>query len=245
MADFTIIELNTIDSTNNYAMQLIDADKAQHGLTITAQTQLQGKGQRGNAWLDTPGKSLLMSVIVHPKHLLQAQFSFNAAVTSAIATVLQYLYKNTQLYIKWPNDIIVGDKKAGGILIENVIRGSQWTHSVIGIGLNVNQETMPDDLPFGTSLKIASGTDYDVKKLALLLRDSILGAIDQPASPGDAIGRYNEYLYKRGQAQKFKDDKGTWPAVINCVHTDGTIELIKGDGSKVCYAHGQVVWVWE
>ena len=134
-----IIELDSIDSTNNYAMQLIDANKAQHGLTIVTQSQSEGKGQRGKTWLDAPGQSLLMSIIIHPKKEINDQFVFNAAVAVAIANVLQKSNHNWDIRIKWPNDIIINAKKAGGILIENILRGSRWTHSVVGLGLNVKQ----------------------------------------------------------------------------------------------------------
>ena len=120
LSEYPIIELDSIDSTNNYAMQLIDANKAQHGLTIVAQKQLAGKGQRGNTWADTPGESLLMSIIAMPDRAIHEQFVFSASVAVAIAKVLQKLNNNWQVNVKWPNDIIVNDKKAGGILIENV-----------------------------------------------------------------------------------------------------------------------------
>src|SRR5689334_16225981 len=84
ISDAPIIELDTIDSTNNYAMRLIDADTAQSGLTIVAGQQTMGKGQRGRQWLDKPGENLLMSIIIAPAYSLEEQFIFNMAVTSAI-----------------------------------------------------------------------------------------------------------------------------------------------------------------
>ncbi len=74
LPEYPVIELDTIDSTNNYAMQLIDADKAQHGLTITARTQRAGKGQRGRTWQDEPADSLLMSRVVAPNLAIGNQF---------------------------------------------------------------------------------------------------------------------------------------------------------------------------
>src|SRR5690606_29724577 len=122
---------------------LIDADTAQAGLTIVTDVQTNGKGQRGRKWLDAPGESLLMSLVVVPEYEIEHQFSFNMAISLAIADYLQHIYENWDIRIKWPNDIIINDKKAGGILIENVIRGNKWAYSVVGIGINILQYTMP------------------------------------------------------------------------------------------------------
>lgn len=241
--DLSIIQLESTDSTNNYAMQLIDANKAQHGLTILARYQTDGKGQRGKSWLGVPGQSLLMSVIVTPFVAINEQFAFNASVAVAIAKVLQKLDGGWNIHIKWPNDIIVNDKKAGGVLIENVLRGSKWTYSVIGLGVNVLQDKMPDELPFAASLKIASGRDFEVGRLCGLIRESILNSIN--VLPGEIMMRhYNEYLFRKGMKQKFKDDSGQWEATILAVHTDGTLE-VKRDGEIAFYHHGQVEWVWQ
>lgn len=245
MSDFTIIEHNIVDSTNNYAMSLIDANKAQHGLTITARSQDGGKGQRGKVWADTPGESLLMSIIVNPKQAIREQFAFNASVAVAVARVLQRICKNWNIRIKWPNDIIINDKKAGGILIENVLRGNQWAYSIIGIGMNIKQAQMPHDLPSATSLKMASGIDFDIKQLLADIHDSIMQVADHPIPAAAGMRLYNEYLYRRGLRQVFRDNKYTWAATIVDAHSDGTLELRYEDGSVTYLHHGQVQWVWE
>jgi len=239
-----IIELDSIDSTNNYAMQLIDANKAQPGMTIVAQNQWAGKGQRGNIWVDAPGKSLSMSIIAAPKQAIREQFVFSASVAIAIANVLRNLHSNWNVYIKWPNDIIVNDKKAGGILIENVLRGSNWTHSVIGIGLNVQQEKFPGNLPHAISLKMGSGNDIDITKLRDDIRESIMACSLFPQPPGQIMGRYNQFLYRRGMKQRFSNSSEKWEATIQNAHDDGTLEVQKEDGSVEFYNHGQAVWEW-
>lgn len=243
MSDFTIIEHNSIDSTNNYAMLLIDANKAQHGLTITALSQTNGKGQRGNTWVDRPGESLLMSVIVQPGRPIGEQFAFSGAIAAAIARFLQNLYKNCDIRIKWPNDIIVNDKKAGGILIENILRGSQWVYSIIGLGLNIGQESMPQDLPHATSLRIASGQNLDPKLLVRPVSEHIIAAISVQSSAG--MVDYNQLLYKIGQKQKFSEHGVDFWATIISVNTDGILEVKKEDGTLSQYSHGQITWIWE
>lgn len=242
LANFEIIKLNSIDSTNNYAMKLIDADKAGHGLVVTAETQTGGRGQRGRTWLDTPGQSLLMSLIVCPGFPLQQQFIFNAAVTVAIANVLQKLDPMGKVQIKWPNDIIITDKKAGGILIENVIRGNNWSYSVIGLGINVFQQSFPDSLPYATSLQIGLGTTSPLPTLAAAIRDGVLDALQDPPNETKHMNDYNAKLYKKGETQLFSNNDGRWTATLFGAAADGTLRVRLSDGTIVNYTHGQVVW---
>jgi len=244
LLEIPIIELDSIDSTNNYAMHLIDADKAQHGLTIMAQSQTGGKGQRGKTWIDAVGQSLLMSIIVAPQQPIKEQFTFNASIAVAIVKVLQYLY-GWEIKIKWPNDIIINDKKAGGILIENVLRGSKWVYSVIGLGLNVKHEHFPDTLPHATSLKIASGKDFDIGELCNGIRENILAEITTQRTAESRMSLYNAYLYKKDVKQRFSNNAGKWEATITRVHIDGSIEVQLENGVIAFYYHGQVLWEWK
>src|SRR5690606_18341153 len=133
---------------------------------IVAEQQHSGKGQRGRHWQDEAGASLLMSLIIAPQKPVNQQFIFSAAVAIAVAQVVSELLPNQQIAIKWPNDLIINDKKAGGILIENILRGSTWSYAVAGIGLNVNQTLLPQ-LPNATSLRLAGAPLQDLPALAL------------------------------------------------------------------------------
>ncbi len=243
-ADLRLIELDYVDSTNNYAMQLIDDDKAQPGMTIVTRSQGQGKGQRGRVWVDEPGQSLLMSVIATPKQAVWEQFVFSASVAVAIANVLQKFLPTANVRIKWPNDIIINDKKAAGILIENVLRGSNWTHSVIGLGLNVKQATFPETLPYATSVELVSGQEVDIAQLRDRIREHILAAVLYPAPSGRIMEAYNDYLYKRNEQQLFSNFDGNWYGLLLHARTDGSLEVQLQDGKVVCYQHGQVKWEW-
>ena len=225
-------------------MQLIDADKAQDGMTIIAKRQTAGKGQRGKKWIDEPGQSLLMSIITTPNRAINDQFAFNASVAVAIVKTLQQIYAGWTPLIKWPNDLIFNDKKAGGILIENILRGSKWTHCVIGIGINVLQENLPDDLPFATSLKQASGLDFDIPGLCRSIWEGIMNTTTCPDTADELMRDFNDYLYKRGRQQLFRNEKTEWPATVLKVQTDGSLQVQLNTGEIANYQHGQVEWVW-
>ena len=245
LSDFPIIELDRIDSTNNYAMQLIDANKAQHGLTIVAQSQLMGKGQRGKIWVDEPGQSLLMSIIVTPNVDISEQFAFNASVAVSIANVLQKVCPDSIVKIKWPNDIIINDKKAGGILIENILRGSRWTHCVIGIGINVLQDVLSPDLINGTSLKISSGKTVDLALLRNELVSEILSVKCNTLSGAQKMGLYNNLLYKKDMQQLFKDGDQIVATTILSVNLDGRLSVLTDKNTIEHLYHGQSEWVWD
>lgn len=239
-----IIELRSVDSTNNYAMQLIDADTAQPGLTVTTWEQTAGKGQRGRHWAAIPGQSLLMSIIIAPQQPLEQQFAFSAGVAVAIAGVLETLYEGWNVKIKWPNDIIINDKKAGGILIENILRGNNWLYSIVGLGLNVLQDTFPMELPYATSLKMNSAKVFDLTALRDMLRPSIFDKISGKLSPDEILQQYNQYLFRRGMEQTFSNGHTDWNGIVVKANPDGHLMVQLQNGSMASYKHGDIVWIW-
>jgi BirA family biotin operon repressor/biotin-[acetyl-CoA-carboxylase] ligase len=242
--DALIVVLDTVDSTNNYAMRLIDADKAQYGLTIVSKEQTDGKGQRGRKWVGEPGDSLMMSLIIQPKYKLDKQSVFNAAVTTAIAEALHVVTGRNDIYIKWPNDMIVNDKKTGGVLIENVIRGANWAYSVIGIGLNVGHPHFPNDLPQATSLFREFGELFHIEDILHIIRTKILQKLELNEDVQEVMDGYNRYLYKRDAIQTFTDATTEWSVVIKQVNNDGTLRVMNADGTIANYTHGSVTWKW-
>ncbi len=156
------VELSEVDSSNNYAMRQVQADLAEHGTTVFASYQNQGKGQRGKSWNAAAGENIMMSCILEPSFLLvDNQFFLNIVVSLGCYDFFN-INAIDKTSIKWPNDIYWGDRKAGGILIENVLQGNVWRFSIAGMGLNINQTTYPADVPNPVSLKQITGKRYDV-----------------------------------------------------------------------------------
>lgn len=236
--------MDVIDSTNNYAMRLIDADSAQDGMTITTGLQMAGKGQRGKQWQAEPFQSILMSLIVEPRLKIEDQFLLSMLVAVAIVDAIEGLGFDMDVKIKWPNDIIVGDKKTGGILIENVLRGSEWNYAVIGIGLNVLQHDFPAELVNATSLKIALGKEIEMIALRDEIRFRIFKMLDDNIDSDDLLARYNSYLYKKGMQQQFSDGENVWTAFIESVMRNGKLMVTEADGNAAYYIHGLQNWVY-
>ena len=134
-----IIYLPTCQSTNNEALQFLADGTAYEGDMVVTDGQTQGRGQRGNQWIAQSGQNLTFSLVLQPTFLLASeQFWLNMAVSLAVYDSLSPFIP-AGLRIKWPNDIYVNDRKMGGILIENALQGYNLAHSVVGIGLNINQ----------------------------------------------------------------------------------------------------------
>ncbi len=240
-----VICLDTVDSTNNYAMQRIDAGLAAHGDVVLAARQTAGKGQRGKSWQDEPGKCLLMSIIVSPQVDLRAQPLFLAAIAVAAAAIVQRYIPKEKVTIKWPNDILIADKKAAGILIENVVRGAVWQWSVVGIGLNLEQTAFDSELPYATSLKMADGLPVTPKSLAIELASAIGTAVAELRESGDLIlADYNRLLYHYMSWQEFRISDNICQLKILGMSRTGQLLLEDGAGMTEQYAHGSVEWIW-
>jgi BirA family biotin operon repressor/biotin-[acetyl-CoA-carboxylase] ligase len=183
-----LIELSTIDSTNIYAMAQIKAGLSKSGSCYTADFQTNGKGQHGRVWESSKGQNLLCSYILELNTLDTLknwtpadQIGFSAAIALGIRAFFD-AHTNGDTKIKRPNDIYWRDRKAGGILIENLLKGTEWTWAVVGIGININQTVFsPEALNSVSSNPISlqeiTNQSWDVKKMQQHLSEALNDAI--------------------------------------------------------------------
>lgn len=130
---------------------------------IAARNQTRGRGQRGNTWLTEPGANLTFSILLKPEALDAKDYM--SITFLAAAAVRDFLVdEGIAAQVKWPNDIYVGKRKICGMLIENGLEGSRIAHSVIGIGLNLNQVCFHESLLNPTSMKIQTGREFEPEK---------------------------------------------------------------------------------
>lgn len=174
-----IIWLDEVISTNIEARNtLSDADKLS---VVSALSQTHGRGQGGNTWLSPKGMNLTFSIALkNPQGLkgLSAYDQFVISEATALAAVEFLSNHGIDASIKWPNDIYVNDSKIAGILIENSIKGQNLDHSIIGIGINVNQTDFDASLPNPTSMKAITGQNYDIHQLLKEFMDIFVRYID-------------------------------------------------------------------
>lgn len=233
--------LPVIDSTNNYAMARVRAGLASHGDAFFTLEQTAGKGQRGKGWQTAPGENIIMSNVVQPQGLaVSQQFTLSAAIALGCYDFFA-AFAGSGTQIKWPNDIYWSDRKAGGILIENLISGHLWQFAIIGTGININQGQFPTHLPNPVSLKQITGKTHDVIELAQQLCACLQQRYLQTDNQAGLIADYNAVLYKRHQTVRLKKDNRVFDALIKEVNAAG--QLIVDTAIEEQFGFGEVEWV--
>ncbi|MFP9099216.1 biotin--[acetyl-CoA-carboxylase] ligase [Flavobacterium sp. RHBU_24] len=221
-----IIKLSAINSTNDYLKELLATRYVENFTVVTAENQTGGRGQMGTAWAVEPGKNLTFSLLV--KDLLpnvNTIFSLNAGVAVGISKALVST-GIPGIIIKWPNDILAGNKKVGGILIENSIKSDGEIFSVIGIGVNVNQQNF-EGLPKASSLALFTGREIDKEELLVAILEEIKRAVSRLINK-DEKGIWDDYhslLYKKGLPMPFEKAGKTFMGIIESVTPNGSLRV--------------------
>jgi BirA family transcriptional regulator, biotin operon repressor / biotin---[acetyl-CoA-carboxylase] ligase len=239
----TFIELQSVDSTNNYAMAQVHAGMTLAGTVFFAHDQFAGKGQRGKTWAAKPGENITMSAVLQPAFIsIDQQFLLSACIAVACYDFLSK-YLSDKIFIKWPNDLYIRDRKTGGVLIENILHGNKWQWAIAGMGININQEIFDAHLPNPTSLKKETGKNFDVIHLA----KELCNCIDKRyralmnEKNDEIINDYNKHLYKRNKKVTLKKDDKIFETLIKEVTPQG--RLITTDTKERSFDFGEVSWV--
>lgn len=196
-----IRKLDSCHSTNVIAMDLLG--QGWEGIVITDQ-QTEGKGRQGRTWVSESGKNLLFSVARELPIPIAEVSKIPLLWSAQIAEALD-------LYVKWPNDIIDSqDRKVGGILSSVHSSSSSSTKVVIGIGLNINQESFPADIPNASSLKLIKGSRFSrtevLKSVLLALENSWKDDLSLWRKRNRTLGRRVKIGEKSGIATGLRDD---------------------------------------
>lgn len=197
------------------------------GTIVVAEEQEKGRGQRGNGWIAKKGQSLTFSIYKRFGQLkVENQFMLSMAVALAIAEVLDNLGV-PKIKIKWPNDIMSADKKIGGILIENILEGSNIKQSIIGIGINVNETAFPQ-LPQASSLRLQMGKELDMENVFTLLTNSLVTLLDDISDQDFQKLRvlYEDRLFKKDKITVFENTQGIrFNGIIKGISDSGEIMI--------------------
>jgi BirA family biotin operon repressor/biotin-[acetyl-CoA-carboxylase] ligase len=236
-----IIHLDTIDSTNNYAANLQKAGKIVHGTVIMADEQTAGRGQLGAKWHSKPAENLLCSVFIVPDNLsVHQQFLLTQYASLSVLNVLRKIGINAQ--IKWPNDVYVNTKKIAGILIENTIKGTHISTTILGIGLNVNQLAF-EELNATSSMN-ETNTFYAINELVFLLineLNELWNVLDKKDSTF-LNEQYLQHLYLRNEKALFEDTSGIFEGKIVDVSPEGLL-IVEKDNEKVAYSLKEIHFI--
>ena len=244
-----MLELDEVDSTNNFLRHL-DTQDDQMTL-VTAEFQTAGRGADTNRWESAKGENLLLSLRVKPANLpVSRMFALSEVTALAVRDSLESplpLAPCPSFTVKWPNDIYYGDSKVAGILIENDLQGSRVQRSTIGIGININQRRFLSDAPNPRSLADIVGHDIERRLVLEQFMERfthLFGQIEdgRPEALDALHENYKNHLYRFGEEHTYSDKDGTFRATLTDVEPSGHLILRDTNGSLRRYAFKEVKW---
>jgi BirA family transcriptional regulator, biotin operon repressor / biotin---[acetyl-CoA-carboxylase] ligase len=227
-----IIKLSATTSTNDYLKELTLERYVENFTVVVAEHQTAGKGQMGATWSVEPGKNLTFSVLLKDVlATLGGIFNLNIAVAVSIVQALK-VFGIQELNIKWPNDILAGGKKIGGILIENTIKPGGEIHSVIGIGLNVNQTDF-SGLPKASSLAVVANKAFKKQEVMEAILDALKPNVAAVAhnSTAHLWEAYHNLLFKKDIPATFEKNSDRFMGIIRGVSPSGNLTVLLADDS--------------
>lgn len=226
--DFKVIWLDEVESTNVVVREMINAGQAQEGLLLAANYQTKGRGQQNNNWESETGKNILCSLLLEPTFLtVDQQVWFNMAISLSVYDALTFYTKGVS--IKWPNDVYINDKKVAGLLIENTLQGQKIRHSIIGIGLNINQQKF--NSVNSSSLGLQANDWFDRNDVLQQILNYIKMRYSQlRLNQFDKVNRdYHAVLYGKDEMKKYVADGKVFEGKIVGVNENGSL-IVNIDG---------------
>lgn len=234
------IKLDRVSSTNTYIAGLLKRENVKEELVVFAEYQEAGRGQGPNRWHSESGENLLMSVLLFPVFLSASrQFYLSKAVSLALCDLLRTF--GTQPRIKWPNDIMIGSGKVAGILIEHGVVGQNLTHTIAGIGMNLNQTDFPSFEVPATSLILQTGCTAAPLQTAVRLHGYLEKRLDQlkKSTYGEVDKEYLDLLYRVHETSHFTSGKKSFQGVIRGVDEYGEL-LVEEKGITRAYGFQEI-----
>ena len=237
------IKVSQTASTNTYLSRL--AATLPGGTVIYTPSQTAGRGQKGNSWESEDGKNLTFShLLKRPPVKARDQFYLSEAAALAVVEALT-AEAGDGFSVKWPNDVYWHDKKACGMLIENSLDGSDIATSIVGIGINVNQERFLSDAPNPVSLINITGHEHDLMALLGRVCSRIERLVDSLSDENARKSLHQQYmaaLYRNdGQMHPYEDAEGNrFMATVAGIAPDGTLTLRHDDDTTHDYLFKQV-----
>lgn len=219
--------LQQTESTNVWLAEKLKTNILSEGFLVHADYQENGKGRLERTWRSDAGKNLMFSVYLRPAFIaVSNQSILSFLVALSVSDTVQSFVKS-EVFVKWPNDVICENKKIAGILIENQLKGMFIDRVIAGIGLNVNQESFPDNIP-GTSIAQITGSEISRKEVLETFCRHLEARYLQVknAGPESLLETYNQRLYGRGHEVTVQMDDNTSNGVIRKVDKEGCINIV-------------------
>jgi BirA family biotin operon repressor/biotin-[acetyl-CoA-carboxylase] ligase len=228
-----------LPSTQDFMVNLL-SDRAKskpvEGMVVRAVSQSAGRGQFGSRWEASPRQNLTLSLLLEPNWLpVEQQFFLSMAMALALRDTVA-AHGLPSVAIKWPNDLMIGSQKTAGILIQNTLSGQTIQHSIVGIGLNINQVQFSEHLPHATSLALAAGTSFDPDQVMQTLFGQVEQRYEQlkHGAASTIKSEYEGHLFRRDEPSQFiqKQDNQLFEGTIRGVTDVGLLRVEMTSGEE-------------
>ena len=217
------IKLDKVNSTNSFALSLKGTDCFKEGLLVTSNYQSEGYGQRGKSWESSRDKNLLFSFVIEPNISLNNKFILNTSISLALYDFISSYFD--KVCIKWPNDILIDKQKIAGFVIHNIVKSNNISHSVIGVGVNVNQNIFKLYSPQATSFSLLLNKSFDLYNLNNQLLEFITNRIVKAKSGIDHHNEYLSVLFLNKKIANLEISKVKIEGLIKNVDRDGNLHV--------------------
>ena len=231
-----------MDSTNEWAKR--DAKNgAPSGAVYIADSQTQGKGRIGRRWETPKGSSLALSLLLRPdfeaEHAPMLTLIMGMAACMAIEKITGLTAE-----IKWPNDVVINKKKTTGILTEMGMSEGKISYVVVGIGINLNMESFPEDIAkTATSLRIEAGKEFRRFELIAAIMEHFEKAYEAVCEAGSLepiMEDYNRLLVNCGRRVRVLEPEHEYDALALGIDKTGELQVECEDGSRKSVFAGEV-----
>ncbi|SHF18142.1 biotin--[acetyl-CoA-carboxylase] ligase [Dysgonomonas macrotermitis] len=247
MPEAKILHIEETESTNLYLRKLSEEKTLPNGFSVYSDFQTAGRGQRGNSWESEKGLNLTFSTILYPVQLkAENQFLISQIVSLSIYDTLSEYTDG--ISIKWPNDIYWKDRKITGMLIENDIMGDYISKSIIGVGVNLNQDIFKSDAPNPVSLKQITHKTCNIESVLISILEKLSSyykLLNDTAATHRIRDTYKDALFRKNGLYKFADAEGFFFARIKNVKDIGLLCLETETGEIRNYGFKEVRYILD
>lgn len=230
------------ESTNEDAKDFAEEGR-EHGFLVVADEQTGGKGRRGRAWNSPAGTSISFSLLLRPDFEPNKASMLTLVMAVAVAEVLSKLTE-LDVKIKWPNDILINKKKVCGILTEMDAEMDYIHNVIIGVGINVNNNSFPEEIAdIATSVCVEKGEKVSRADIILGIMDYFEFYYGEFVKNGDLsvfVDLYDSYLINRNEKVKVLDPKGEYTGTANGINDYGELIVQKDNGDFARVSSGEV-----
>lgn len=244
MIGSVIIDLDCVDSTNNYAATELLTKSPLEGTVYLAACQQAGRGLNQSVWESENGLNLTFSIVLYPGMLRVAdQFLLSKAISLGLTDFLAGYVDG--ISIKWPNDIYILDRKVAGVLIETAVSSGRFSYAIIGIGLNINQQLFLSDAPNPVSLRNITGATYSLPEMLGQLCQKLDHRYRQvrEGSLSQIDVEYEHLLYRNGNWANYRSGGECFVGRITGVDPFGQLMIEDQQGQKRSFDFKEVSFI--